>query len=120
MVKRHIEPKDLDALNLILDRDPNLAGIVITKLDALESILSIPAAVPGHESAGQTLTAELEPKILAWFQTHPGKQSMTQCRADLGIAVGSKPFKVAVQNLIGAKSIKFNEKRGKGAEYWIP
>lgn len=127
MVRRHIEPKDLDALNLILDRDPSLASLLITKLDALESVLAGTPVQPAQPQAKaqaptaeqiQTLTDEAVTKVTAWFQANPkGEHSLATVRDALGYAATSKPFKDAIQKVIGAKVIKFNDKRGKGAAY---
>lgn len=126
MVRKKIETGDLEALNLILDRDANLALIVFARLEAVNAALAVqtpPAEAqapgPSPSEINQSQTAEIQPRILTWFQTHPGKHSLTTVRADLGVPATSKPFKTAVQNLIQDKAVKFNEKRGKGAEYWL-
>lgn len=126
-MKRQIEPKDVPLLNLILDRDPTLAAMVLGRLDALDQALGPvpttpqPAAPSGPQTppTPDTKTAEIQARVLDWFKTHAGKHALSAIRKDLGVADGSKPFKTAVQNLIADKLVKGSGKVGRGAEYWL-
>lgn len=104
----------------LMNSNPGLRDYVLERCDDLigdlESLRNDLRGVPPDT----TLTADLETKIHEWFKSHPGKHAMSAVRIDLGVPEGSKPFKTAVQNLIANGSIRFNEKRGKGAEYWLP
>jgi hypothetical protein len=127
--------RDLPILNLILDRDPELARMLGTRLDALEAALTSPVVAvalgpepapgeavtepPGPTTAPSQEEPRLEERILDWFQKHPGKHKLAQVRRDLNVVPESKPFKTALHKLINGKKVKSTGARGRGAEYWL-
>lgn len=119
----HVSPDQLWILNLVLDRDPDLlraltAGILALGRDA-SAVAKNMGGPPQTVQEEGSKTAELEPRILGWFQAHGGKHPISAARKDLGLELTSKPFKTAVANLVQSKALKHNGKRGKGSEYWL-
>ncbi len=120
--KMAINPDQLWILNLVLERDPELmkavtAGILALGANATEFAKTLGTGNDPPEEVSKT--AELEPQIIAWFQTHPGRHPISEVRKSLGVELTSKPFKTAVSNLVTSKTLKHNGKRGKGSEYWL-
>lgn len=131
---RALTEKDLPLLNLILDRDPDLALIVDHKLAGLEAALAAPGGVrivaqpqapagePGVPSTAPSATGgelSLDERILDWFRMHPGKHKLSEVRGDLKVDPTSKPFKTSLRKLIAAKKVKSTGLKGRGAEYWL-
>jgi hypothetical protein len=127
MVRRLIEQGDLAALNLILATDPNLAQAVFAKLEAVNAALGASALAVSNQTGApaeqtppdQSLTAQAQEAALAWFKANAGKHGPAAVAKGLGLDPTSKPFKSAIVNLVAQKLVKFNGKRGKGAEYWL-
>jgi hypothetical protein len=127
-----IKPEQLSIVNFLLTQDPALRRTVLEGVQILaQSLASVQETLSGKREAPQvpeagpspaqhvpSLTAEIEPRILDWFKAHTGKHGLAEVRADLGVEPTSKPFKTAIGNLVESGQIKFNGKRGKGAEYW--
>lgn len=130
MTPQWISQANLWILNMALDHDPVLRKTVFDAIKdmaakAQESAKGLTDHAPAEGATGpqaaldtQSKTAEIEPQILAWFTARPGKHTLTECRAAMGVPATSKPFKTAVANLVSSKGLKFNGKRGKGSEYW--
>jgi hypothetical protein len=124
-MKRPFKPEDLAALNFLFQAEPTLASMADTLIDRVDRVNAAltnaqpPPKPEGPSPTDLSKTAEIQARVLAWFQTNPGKHPATAVRKALEIPEGSKPFKTAIQNLIGEKLIKFSGKVGKGAEYWL-
>lgn len=121
---RKLTADDLDLLNLVLAKNPDLAAAVQAKAEALVAGLK-------DEGGGQVVavsfngkppptTGPLEDRIAAWFKAHPGKHPLGECRAALGVKDGDKAFKVAFAKAQKAGSVKGTGRRGRGAMFWAP
>jgi hypothetical protein len=120
-----IKPEQLWIVNLVLDLKPELRTALLGEIqNVFKGVSEVTRALGATEQPGQvpdqgrSLTNTQEGKITDWFASHPGKHPLSAVRTDLGVEPTSKPFKTAIQNLVQSGAVKFNNKRGKGAEYW--
>ena len=125
---RHLNDLDVEALNLVLAADSELAAVVFARLDAVEKAAlppppSGPRAVPspGIATPPPPPPMGLEEQIATWFHQNPGPHALGEVRAALSQPAegqGAKAFKVALHRAIESGRVASTGKRGLGASYW--
>ncbi len=116
---RTLKADDLDLVNLVLAKNPDLAMAIQSKVEALVAGLVGGVAVDvSFEAPAPNPASPLEDRIVAWFKANPGKHALGACRKALGVKDGDKAFKKALAAAQKAGTVQGTGARGRGAVFW--